>query len=82
MKILVNKVDIQEKISSRTQKPYLLQKLIVELGEERRVANIFIGSHAEAYPVGQYVIHPDSYKVNEYGNIEIGFLKLQQVKAA
>lgn len=81
MKITINKVDIEEKISSRTNKPYLLQKYIVEFGQERRIANIFIKSQDEAYPVGNYTIHEDSFKVNDFGSLEVGFLKLKKLAA-
>jgi len=82
MKITINKIDIETKISGKTNKPYHLQKYIYETNEERRIGKIFIQSEKDAYPVGQYTLHPDSFKMNDFGNLEIGFLKLQQVKAA
>ena len=82
MKILINKVEVETKTSNKTGQPYHLQKYTYETDEERRVGKIFIRSEQEAYPVGQFVIHPDSFKMNDFGNLEIGFLKFQQVKAS
>ncbi|MFK5891202.1 MAG: single-stranded DNA-binding protein [Flavobacteriaceae bacterium] len=80
MKILINKIQVETKISIKTGKPYHLQKYTYETDEERRVGQIFINSEKEAYPVGLFVIHQDSYRMNDFGNLEIGFLKFQQVK--
>jgi len=36
----------------------------------------------QPYPVGNYVVHPSSFRINKYGDLEIGFLRLHPVKNA
>ena len=35
----------------------------------------------QPYTIGNYVVHPSSFRVGQYGDLEIGFLRLHPVKS-
>lgn len=81
MKITNKKMKFENKISKRTGNPFVNQILTIELNDEVRNLKVYRDSESDLLPLGEYQVAAESFRINEYGSLEIGFLNLVQ-KAA
>lgn len=49
------------------------QTAIVKLGRQVMEIKISLDEGQPVYPVGAYLVHPKSYNVSNFGNLEFGF---------
>ena len=80
MKFKVNKISTEDKTSKKNGKSYINQFITLELNDEIRKIKVYRPSLDEVYPIGEYKLSPESFRVNQYGQLEIGFLTLVPVK--
>ncbi|HFH0500533.1 TPA: single-stranded DNA-binding protein, partial [Salmonella enterica subsp. enterica serovar Onderstepoort] len=48
------------------------QKVLARLGRQAIEIKIPLEQGQPAYPVGQYLIHPSTFKVGQYGDLNVG----------
>ena len=77
----IKKIVTEDKTSKKNGKPYINQFVTLESNDEVRKVKIYRPSLDDVYPIGEYEISPDSFRVNEYNQLEIGFLTLVPVGA-
>jgi len=82
MKISNRKMKFETKTARKTGNPYINQIMTIELNDEVRNLKLYRETEADMLPVGEYKVAADSFRVNEYGSLEIGFLNLVPVKVA
>lgn len=76
----IKKIVTEDKTSKKNGSAYINQFVMLEINDEVRKVKIYRSSLADVYPVGEYKISPDSFRVNEYNQLEIGFLTLVPVR--
>lgn len=82
--VTVKEAKSREEVNRKTGQVFHRQKVALKQGAYELPFDVPVPDSASVYPVGDYTIHPDSYRVNQWGSLELNRfdLKLQPVTRA
>lgn len=73
----VKEAKCREEVNRKTGQVFYRQRVALQQGAYELPFDVPVPDAASVYPVGTYTLHPDSFRVNQWGGLELNRFDLR-----